>query len=39
MWYFMLFVLGAVLGSLLTFLRSETRCRNCGVRENCEEFP
>jgi hypothetical protein len=39
MWYFIFFTLGAVVGSLATFLRHETKCRDCGVRENCEEFP
>jgi hypothetical protein len=39
MWYIIFFTLGAVVGSLATFLRYETKCRDCGVRENCEEFP
>jgi hypothetical protein len=39
MWYLIFFTLGAVVGSLATFLRYETKCRDCGVRENCEEFP
>ena len=39
MWYFILFMLGAVVCSILTFLRYETKCRDCGIRENCEEFP
>ena len=39
MWYLIFFLLGAVVGSLLTFLRYETKCRDCGVRANCEEFP
>lgn len=39
MWYFICLLVGAVLGGLATSLRYETRCRDCGVRENCEEFP
>jgi hypothetical protein len=39
MWYLIFFTMGAVLGSLATYLRCETKCRDCGVREHCEEFP
>ena len=39
MWYFVFFTLGVVVGSLVAFLRYETKCRDCGARENCEEFP
>jgi len=39
MWYLIFFTLGAFLGSLVTFWRCETRCRDCGLRGNCEEFP
>jgi hypothetical protein len=39
MWYVLGFILGAVLGSVATFWRVETRCRECGGRENCEQFP
>ena len=39
MWYIIFFMMGGVLGSLATILWGQTRCRDCGVRENCEEFP
>jgi hypothetical protein len=39
MWYLIFFMVGVILGSLATFLRGETRCRDCGVRDRCEEFP
>ncbi len=39
MWYVICLMVGAALGSLATFLWRETRCRDCGVREHCEEFP
>jgi hypothetical protein len=39
MWYFIFFTLGAVAGGLAAIMRYETKCRDCGVRENCEEFP
>jgi hypothetical protein len=40
MWlYLLFFMMGAVVGSFVTLLRYETKRRDCGVRENCEEFP
>jgi hypothetical protein len=39
MWYVIFFMVGVLVGSLVTFLRGETRCRDCGARENCEQFP
>ncbi len=39
MWYVIFLIMGALVGSLATFLRCETRCRDCGARENCEQFP
>jgi hypothetical protein len=38
MWYLIFFTLGAAVGILATLLRYETKCRDCGVRENCEEY-
>jgi hypothetical protein len=39
MWYVIFLLFGALVGSLATFVWRETRCRDCGVRENCEQFP
>lgn len=39
MWYVLCFILGLVLGSFATFWRCEAGCRDCGGRENCEQFP
>jgi hypothetical protein len=39
MWYVIFLLAGGVVGSLATFLWCETRCRDCGVRHDCEEFP
>ncbi len=39
MWYVLCLILGVVLGSWATFWRCEAGCRDCGERENCEQFP
>ena len=39
MWYVLCLILGVVLGSCATFWRCEAGCRDCGERENCEQFP
>ena len=39
MWYVLFFILGAALGSFATCRRGEAGCRDCGGRENCEQFP
>ncbi len=39
MWYVLCLILGVVLGSCATFWRCETGCRDCGERENCDQFP
>ncbi len=39
MWYVICFMLGVVMGGVGIILKYETKCRECGMRENCEEFP
>jgi hypothetical protein len=39
MWYFIFFTLGAGMGSIATLLYFLNKCRDCGLREDCEEFP
>jgi hypothetical protein len=39
MWYLICFMAGVGVGSLAMLLRYETKCQDCGVRGDCEEFP
>jgi len=39
MWYVICFMAGVAVGGLAMIVKYETKCRECGVGQKCEEFP